>query len=304
MSARRRVGVLVDVHPVVLPPAPTIARYPLTSFFTLSFLLTWLAWTPYVLGATGLGLLPVQVPELWGSSQTLGLIPGAFLGPIGSAFLVTALAEGRPGLRRWGARLVRWRVGVRWYAAVLLGVPVGYLATALLLPGAWDAATAPTLGLLLAYPLMLLAQLATTGLAEEPGWRDFALPLLQRRFGPLHGTLLLGVLWGAWHLPLFLTEWGGWPDVSVRQIGEFMGVAVALSIGMTWLFNRTGQSLPIVMLFHCGINSTATLAFEPVFPGLDPNTDSLTALLLAAGALAIGCLVATRGRLGYRADQA
>jgi len=148
---------------------------------------------------------------------------------------------------------------------------------------------------------MLLAQLATTGLAEEPGWRDFALPLLQRRFGPLVGTLVVGALWGAWHLPLFLTEWGGRPDVTLRQVGEFMGAAVALSVVMTWLFNRTGQSLPIVMLFHCGINSTATLVFEPMFPALDPNTDSLTALLLASGVLAIGCLVATRCRLGYQA---
>jgi membrane protease YdiL (CAAX protease family) len=281
-----------------------IARFPLTSFFTLSFLLSWLAWTPYVLGGTGLGLLPIQVPELWGSSQTLGLLPGAFLGPIGSALLVTALAEGRPGLRRWGARLVRWRFGLRWYVAVVVGVPVVYVATTLLLPGAWDTVQAPTIALLLAYPPMLLAQLATTGLAEEPGWRDFALPLLQRRFGPLAGTLLLGVLWGAWHLPLFLTEWGGWPDVTLRQVGEFMLAAIALSVVMTWLFNRTGQSLPIVMLFHCGINSTATLAFEPMFPTLDPNTDSLTALLLASGVLAIGCLVATRGRLGHVPDQA
>ena len=278
-----------------------IARFPLTSFFTLAFLLSWLAWTPYVLGGTGLGLLPIQVPELWGSSQTLGLLPGAFLGPIGSALLVTALAEGRPGLRRWGARLIRWRFGLRWYVAVVVGVPVVYIATTLLLPGAWDTVQAPTIALLLAYPPMLLAQLVTTGLAEEPGWRDFALPLLQCRFGPLAGTLLLGVLWGAWHLPLFLTEWGGWPDVSVRQVGEFMLAAIALSVVMTWLFNRTGQSLPVVMLFHCGINSTATLAFEPMFPALDPNTDSLTALLLASGALAIGCLAATRGRLGYRA---
>jgi membrane protease YdiL (CAAX protease family) len=112
---------------------------------------------------------------------------------------------------------------------------------------AWDTVQAPTIALLLAYPPMLLAQLATTGPAEEPGWRDFALPLLQRRFGPLAGTLLLGVLWGAWHLPLFL---------------------------------------------------------KPMFPALDPNTDSLTALLLVSSVLAIGCLVATRGRLGYRADQA
>ncbi|MGI5129647.1 CPBP family intramembrane glutamic endopeptidase [Pseudonocardia sp. CA-107938] len=292
------------MHPASLSPATIVGRYPLTSFFTLSYLLSWLAWTPYVLGTTGLGLLPINIPELWGDAQTLGLLPGAYLGPITAAFLVTALAYGRAGLREWGARLIRWRVGLRWYLAVLVGVPVVYVATTLLLPGAWAGVQPPTAALVLAYVPMLLAQLLTTGLAEEPGWRDFALPLMQRRLGPLAGTLLLGVLWGGWHLPLFLTEWGGWPDVTWRMVGEFLVAAVALSVVMTWLFNRTGQSLPIVMLFHCGINSTATLVLAPMFPTLDPNTDSLTSLLLASGVLAIGCLVATRGRLGYRPDQA
>jgi len=51
--------------------------------------------------------------------------------------------------------------------------------------------------------------------------------------------------------------------VTLRQVVEFMLAAIALSVMVTWLFNRTGQSLPIVMLFHCGINSTARLGYEP-----------------------------------------
>ena len=61
------------------------------------------------------------------------------------------------------------------------------------------------------YVPVLLFQMVTTGLAEEPGWRDFALPRLQRRFSPIIAALILGPLWGVWHLPLFLTDWGGAP---------------------------------------------------------------------------------------------
>ncbi|WP_232660265.1 CPBP family intramembrane glutamic endopeptidase [Pseudonocardia sp. TRM90224] len=281
-----------------------IRRHPLLSFFALSYLLSWLAWSPFVLGGTGLGIVPIRVPEVWGSAQTLGVMPGSFVGPIGAAFLVTALSGGRPALRRWGARLIRLRVGWHWYAAVLVGVPVVYVLATLLLPGGWEALRPPTLGLLLAYVPMLLAQLATTGLAEEPGWRDFALPLLQRRFGPFAGTLVVGTLWGAWHLPLFFTGWAGWPDVTIRQFGEFMLAAIALSIVMTWLFNRTGESLPIVMLFHCSLNSVASLVWAPMFPTMDAGRDSLTALLIASMVLAVVCIVATRGRLGYRSGAA
>src|ERR1051325_1056782 len=87
-----------------------IARYPLVSFFTLAFALSWIAWTPYVLGMNGLGVEPeIDFPKVMGTTQLLGVLPGAYLGPIFAAFLVTAAAEGRPGLRRWVGRLLRKR---------------------------------------------------------------------------------------------------------------------------------------------------------------------------------------------------
>jgi membrane protease YdiL (CAAX protease family) len=160
--------------------------------------------------------------------------------------------------------------------------------------------SAPSAGVLLALPLMLVLQFLTTGVAEEPGWRDFAQPRLQQRFGPLVGSLVLGPLWGAWHLPLFLTEWGGWPDVDRLMAAEFIGSAVLLSIVMTWLFNRTGESLPVVMLFHANINTLFSLLWPELFPDLDADRDSLHALALGTGVCAVGLLIATRGRLGLR----
>ena len=83
--------------------------------------------------------------------------------------------------------------------------------------------------------------------------------------------------------------------------GEFVGAAVLLSIVMTWLFNRAGESLPVVMLFHANVNTLYSLAWPEVFPHLDAFSDSLHALAIGAGAAAVVTLVATRGRLGYAA---
>jgi membrane protease YdiL (CAAX protease family) len=144
----------------------------------------------------------------------------------------------------------------------------------------------------------LLVQMVTTGLAEEPGWRDFALPRLQRRFGPLGAAAVLGPAWGVWHLPLFLTQWGGWPDAAWYRPLEFIGFCVAFNVVMTWVFNRTGQSLPMAMLLHVSVNNFASMAWSDVFPGL--GDDRLQhAILLGSTVVAAALLVATRGRLGY-----
>jgi membrane protease YdiL (CAAX protease family) len=275
-------------------------RYPLSCFFVLAFGLSWLGWAPYILSDTGLGILPFRLPALLDDEQTLGVAPGALLGPITAAFLVTAATNGRAGLRRWAGRLVRLRVGWSWYLAVLLGVPVVIVLATLPVPGAWGNVHLPTTSVLLMYVPTLFLQLVFTSLAEEPGWRDFAVPRLQERHGPLVGAFILGPLWGAWHLPLFLSEWGGWPNVEWLTVVEFVGVAIPLSIVMTWLFNRTGESLPLVMLFHANINTVFSLVWAEIFPTLTQFRDSLHPLLFASVVFAVVLLVATRGQLGYR----
>lgn len=279
-------------------PRALVRRHPLATFFTLAYGLSWLAWVPYALSTSGLGVVGWRVPSLLGTTQLAGVLPGAYLGPLTAAFLVTAAADGRPGLRHWGSRLVRWRVGWRWYAGVLLGVPAAVLLGTLALPGAWGQARAVGLGVVAAYVPLLLLQLVTTAAAEEPGWRDFALPRLQQRFGAVAGTVVLGLLWGGWHLPLFLTEWGGHPATSWVQPVVFVAGCVPLSLVMTWVFNRTGQSLPIVMVLHAGINTTYTLVWPALFPALDPERDVLLGQLLTTVLAAAVLLAATRGRLG------
>ena len=267
-------------------------------FFVLANLASWIAWTPYVLSQHGLGLLEISFPGGALGSQLLGVLPGAYLGPIASAFLVTAVADGRAGLREWAGRLWRWRVSWRWYAGILLGVPAVFVISTVLVGG--EAQVPPVL-VLAAYVPGLLLQMITTGLAEEPGWRDFALPRLQRKVGPLGTAAIVGPLWGVWHLPLFLTEWGGYPEAAWYRPIEFVVVCIMFNIVMMWVFNRTGQSLPMAMLFHVSINNFASVVWSSVFPGL--HGDYIQHALLLGSSVAAGILlVATRGRLGYRPE--
>ncbi|MFB7274985.1 lysostaphin resistance A-like protein [Streptomyces sp. NPDC056244] len=273
----------------------SLRRRPLTWFFSLAFVLSWLAWTPYVLSENGLGVWHFAYPAIGGTTQLLGVLPGAYLGPIVSALLVTGMTEGRRGLRAWRDRMTKFRVGWRWYLVVLLSVPVALTLATAALTG--RSPVPPSVAVLAAYLPGLLLQMITTGLAEEPGWREFAMPRMQRRYGPVAATLIVGVLWGAWHLPLFLTEWGGWPDVTAVKPLEFMATAIAFSFVMTWVFNRSGESMPLVMLLHTSINNFFSLAWMGMFPSLS-SAQGTHAFLLASIAAALILLTTTRGRLG------
>lgn len=282
-----------------LTPVGIIRRHSVASFFVLAYGLSWLAWLPYLLSEDGLGVLPWRFPTLLGDTQIAGILLGAYLGPLTAAFVVTAVADGRQGLRRWRDRLFRWRMGVRWYAFALLGVPALLLIATLSLPGAVAGVQLPGPEVLLLYVPLLLLQILTSGLAEEPGWRDFALPRMQTRYGPLPGTLLLGVLWAGWHLPLFVTTWSMNGPKPV-EIALFVVAAVAMSIVITWVFNHTRESLPVAILIHASNNAVFEVVWPEMFPGREESLDTWLAMVIGYGVLAVILIVATRAKLGWK----
>lgn len=284
-------------------PLDVVRRYPLLSFVVLALAGSWLAWIPLVLGPYGLGTWDVQVPGGDGGWQLFVMLPGAFLGPIGAAFFVTAVTEGRPGVRAWLKRLTKWKVNWRWYVGILLGTPAAVMLSAFVVAGG-DVQAPPAASLVQYLPLLVM-QILTTGLAEEPGWRDFALPRAQRRFGPLPAAVGIGVLWGVWHLPLFATGWGQADTFHVSRALGFVLFCVLFNVVMTWVFNRTGQSLPMAMLLHVSINTFASLLIGDMFPSIGDSFDLIQrALLLMAGVGTIITIAGTRGRLGYRPEPA
>ena len=151
------------------------------------------------------------------------------------------------------------------------------MAGTLAVPGATAGLRFPPMELFLVYVPFLVLQIFTTGLAEEPGWRDFALVRHQRQHGPLFGTLILSLLWAGWHAPLFLTEWGaGIGGANPRTIILFLLLCVTLSIVITWVFNKTRESLPLAMVIHASNNTFVSLLLFATFTTLNPTKDVLT----------------------------
>jgi uncharacterized protein len=219
--------------------AQLMKRHPLVTFFLLVFILTWVVWVPRASGAP-LGVL----------GQAWTWIPAI------AALLAAALTGGRGALRELGSRLVRWRVGWQWYVVVILGPAVFSLAVAgiyALFGGSWAEAAPPAIlaGPLLLLPLFLAILTLTDGLGEELAWRGFALPRLLTRYNALVASVVLGVIWALWHLPLLWTEGNGMFHLPVWLL---LLDLTAKSILFTWVFLHTRGSVLIAMLFHGATN--------------------------------------------------
>jgi uncharacterized protein len=272
-----------------------LARHPLLFYFIIAYAGTWLVWLPLALSEDGSGLLSFSIPLLL---AYFGY--GAFLGPFLSGFVMTGAIEGRAGIGRLLRRFVLWRVGLGWYLFVLLGVPSIFALAAALMPGALGSFEG--LAPLAPLPLLILFVFVFFlggPLAEEPGWRGFALPRLQRLYGPLVGSLILGPLWALWHLPLFFVPAWKTPP-TILNIVLYVVSATAFTIIITWVFNNTKGSLLISILLHATVNTSfATLVV--LFPtSLVTDYGTTVPMVIGFGALALLVIALTRGRLGYQ----
>lgn len=273
-----------------------LARHPLVFYFLIAYAGAWLVEVPVALSETGTGLLPFTIPR---PLLALAIAAATFLGPTLSAFIMTGMTEGRIGIRRLLRRYVLWRVGFRWYLFVLLVIPAIELLGAIVVPGALASFQPLALSLVLTYPVAFVSTFILGGpLGEEPGWRGFALPRLQLLHGPLVGSVILGILWASWHLPLF---WSGvWTPPTIPNIVMFILMITALTIIMTWVFNNAKGSLLITMLMHASFNTFANKIEAPLFPAPILSEYGLLPVLIGFGATALVLIVVTRGRLGYQ----
>lgn len=220
-------------------------------FLLLSFSITW--------GLIGLYVLQPELAVRW-----LGEISGrhpvfvlAVWAPAFAAFAVVLLYGGLKGFAAFLSRLLLWRCPPAWVAFLLLGVPLTFVAGALLkgtpvLAGLqYETAT----GAVAAMAFMLIL-----GPIEEFGWRGVAQPILQRHMAPIWAAILIGSIWGVWHVPAFLLSglvqsgWDFWP---------FFFGNVALAVIVTPLFNVSRGSILLAMAFHYQL-------INPLWPDAQP----------------------------------
>ncbi|MFC7009399.1 CPBP family intramembrane glutamic endopeptidase [Halalkalicoccus salilacus] len=248
------------------------------TFFTLTLVLSWTIWTPGALGLVDFGSLTLLV-----------VVVGGF-GPLVAAALVTWLVGG--SLRAWVGQVLRWRVRPRWYLAAL-GIPlVAYAATSIVYLALGNAIEPSDIlqqvsvyALPLIFVLNMVFVFLLGGGQEELGWRGFALPRLLERFNAVTASLVIGVVWAVWHLPLFMME-------GTSQYGgpfvPYATTVLALSILFTWLYRGTGHSILVAMILHASYNSaTVLIPFQPVQTGVVDWLLAAVVWVLALGLVAV-----------------
>jgi membrane protease YdiL (CAAX protease family) len=268
----------------------SLKRYQIVIFLALTLIFSWYPWYT---GGHGF--------KVWGPSLA-GLV-------------VVAVIEGRKGLGLMLRRLVRWRVSITWWGIALLGPPAATLAAVGLhvLTGGevpsfvfwrqeWDQL--PFLLLILLTPLF-----GGPGGEEPFGWRGYAQPKLQEKWGkwsPLIASVIIGIAWGVWHLPEFYN-----PASTQYAIGFgfFIPMVVmwsATSVVMTWLYNKTGESVLVAgVIFHLALDvSSSTLLADFSIAGMTEGIPPIDVRLLTAQiavftVVALILLIVTKGRLGH-----
>lgn len=276
-------------------------RFPLITFFLLAFAGTWLVLSPWVFDTFGW----IEIPDELG---IILFILSTFTGPFFAAFYVTGKLEGKEGKKNLWRRIFQMRLGLVWYVAVLFTFLLVWLtAYNLLYRGAPLAALIANPALMVtAFLPNVLTGLLIPSLGEEPGWRGFALPRLQKDFGPVLGTLILGTLHGIWHLPALFTPLLG--PFSWDSFLTFVLTAAAGTFIYTWVFNNTRGSVWIAILLHASSNAASSLVGSLIPEGVELTSwqsalDAGWLNVIAFSLAAVLLIIFTRGKLGYRPEQ-
>ena len=218
-----------------------IRRSPIVAYFVMVFGIEWLL--VFALSS----LIPPMIALLIGS--WLPNIVGVF---------ITGMAGGRKGLAEMASKIVLWRISFKWYVmAALLPLAIPFLSRWI-----YKLMGNPVPGVvpLDQIPFLLFVSIFTGAMGEELGWRGTALPRLQARWNALISSLILGVLWGLYHLPSFLIS--GLPLQDAPLIPFMLG-ALGLTVFVSWTFNHTRGSLIAVFLYHFAFNFAINAAGIP-----------------------------------------
>jgi membrane protease YdiL (CAAX protease family) len=248
-----------------------VRERPLSTYFVLTFIISWGA----VLILVGFDGVPVDPDQ----AVTLGM--AILLGPSITSILLTGIAYGKAGFRELGSRLIKWHVGLKWYAVAILIAPLT-TAVVLLVLSFFSSEYTPSILISDDKAALLLTGIVAglfVGFFEELGWTGFAIPRMKAR-GVLATGLTIGIIWGAWHFILF------WESDSFSGtlpfallLARLFSWLPAYRILMAWVYENT-ESLLVVILMHTSLVGTL-LIIDPVLSG----GSLLTFILVRAAAL-------------------
>jgi membrane protease YdiL (CAAX protease family) len=290
------------VEDIIMTISDFVKKHPVLAYFALTFAISWGGILLVIGGPGGIPATPEQFERLLPLA-----IPAYIGGPSIAGLVLTGLVSGRKGYRALWSRLLKWRVGVRWYAIALLAAPLVFalvhlalsLVSPVYLPGILTTSDRASL---------LLSGLAgglIVGIFEELGWTGFAIPQMRLRQGVLATGLIVGALWGAWHL--FPEDiWAARVSagglslavfMTLRGLGFLIGQLLAFRVLMVWVYERTG-SLLVAMLMHVSLTA-CTFIIGPSALTITGVPLLIYDLVLSAAwwVIVAAVAVASRGRL-------
>jgi membrane protease YdiL (CAAX protease family) len=243
-------------------------------YFALTFGFSWLVWLPGILGKYKI------IPVTAGDARAIA-IAGIF-GPVFGACVMAYRSGGGIGVKQHLARLFDFRVRPAWWAVIIL-VPLSIQAAAHFLPiltheqapGSYVSSVWNFLSILIMVTLL-------GGGQEEVGWRGYALDRIQAHFSAFVSSVLLGLFWACWHIPLWFMDG---TSQSSTPFGAFLLVCISLSILLTWIYNNTGRNMVAAILTHGMVN-----AAHPLFPVISPTNRHLYIYWTLANVLAAACI--------------
>ena len=256
-----------------------LRRFQIPLFFTLAFALSWVVWGSMI--AQQYGLLSFSLPDT------------SYFGVSLAALIVAGLVDGWVGIRDLLRRMVRWRVNLLWYVIAIV-LPLVIIGLYRLFGGSVSVGRILSLEASIAYFIQSVPFFILT---EETAWRGFALPRLQVRYNALTASLILGLLWGVWHTPLFFM-----PGAVQTQLPflPFVLMAMGQSVLFAWVYNNTGGSVLLVALLHASTDALLTY----IGVGLDARSFWIMTVVTGVAAVIV-VLLAGPAHLSrtYRVDQ-
>jgi hypothetical protein len=256
---------------------PADDRRSLLLFYALAYGITWALWIPALAYSMATGTALPSFDKGFGAWS--GLTGSAFVmsvlfqlavyGPALAALALSLTRARRGALAAWRSSLVKFGVAAKWYLFVLaapLALAAAVIGVNFAIGGSIDASGLPTIG---SFALLVASQLLTSGF-EEPGWRGFALPLLQRTHSAENASWYLGLAWAGWHLPFVLYLYREMPTWQLPlMVAGFTMNIVAMGYVHAWIYNSTG-SVAMNALLHGWANAVAavlaSVAIGPMVP--------------------------------------
>jgi membrane protease YdiL (CAAX protease family) len=281
-----------------------ITSHPVSAYFGLTFAISW--------GGTLVATAGSGMSATAGTSDPrfAYALVAMLLGPSVSGLLLTAIVDGRGGLRELLARMLKWRVATRWYAVALLAAPLLWglallvlsLVSPRLLPGVVttsDRTTLVSIGLAVAL---------SAGLFEEIGWTGFAIPRLLARHGTLATGVIVGVVWSAWHV-LVSIVWAAPATAGELPVAVFItwslltnpiGYLTAFRVLMVWVYERT-RSVFVAILMHISVTGSVLILDPAALTGRAALTYALVVAVTVWVAAAFAAIRSGRRRSQHRA---